>query len=100
MKRPLHDRPGRYPPERQGSLLATVEPSEEDLTRRVGLIVGPLDWHEGFGAGLTVWCGPLHGWRALGDLANPGYGGIMQLRGRLMFGMNWLVGEQTCDPGK
>jgi hypothetical protein len=33
-----------------------------------GTVEGPPGWHEGFGAGLRVWCGPQAGWRSLGDV--------------------------------
>ena len=46
----------------QPDLLAPLAPPAEDLARQPGTIEGPPGWHEGFGAGLRVWCGPALGW--------------------------------------
>jgi hypothetical protein len=64
-----------------------------------GTIEGPPGWWEGFGAGLRVWCGPLHGWRDFGELLGqpsavegPPVLGIMLHKGRLQGGLSWNLG--------
>jgi hypothetical protein len=75
-------------------------PLAEDLTLPVGTIEGPPIWWEGFGAGLRVWCGPLFGWRDLGELLGqppavegPPIATLLMQRGRLRAGLAWDLGR-------
>lgn len=49
-------------------LLSALAPPPAEATRPRGLIDGPPGWHEGLCAGLRCWCGPVVGWRDLGEL--------------------------------
>lgn len=49
-------------------LLSALAPPPADDARPRGLIEGPPGWHEGLCAGLRCWCGPVVGWRDLGEL--------------------------------
>lgn len=84
----------------QLDLLAPLEPPPEDLARPVGLIEGPPGWRDGFGAGLRVWCGPLHGWRDFGELLNAGAGGLLWHGGRLTVGLSWDLGPAPLRRGQ
>ena len=70
---------------------------QEDLSRPVGLVDGPPGWDEGFGAGLRAWCGPLVGWRDLGDLvgALPVRGTVTRHRRRLAISLTFDLGEHV-----
>lgn len=81
-------------------LLAPIEPSPADLARPVGLIEGPAEWWEGFGAGLRCWTGPVYGWRQLGDLTSlpavvgrPPAGVIIVHKGTMRIGLTWDLGK-------
>lgn len=68
----------------------------EDEARPVGTIEGPARWHEGFGAGLRVWCGPLVGWRDFGDLVRDGAQGvIVRHERRLSVSLTFDLGEHV-----
>jgi hypothetical protein len=88
----------------QPDLLAPLDPSPEDAAREVGTIDGPPGWEDGFGAGLRVWCGPLHGWKDFGEIARPGAGVLLWHGGRLTVGLVWDLGRaplrlrQATDP--
>lgn len=72
------------------------DPAPEDAARPVGLIEGPPRWHEGFGAGLRVWCGPLVGWRDFGDLIRDGAQGvIVRHERRLSVSLSFDLGEHV-----
>ena len=49
-------------------LLSALAPPPAESARPIGIIDGPPGWHEGFGAGLRCWCGPVVGWRDLGEV--------------------------------
>jgi hypothetical protein len=84
----------------QADLLAPLEASPADLARPIGQIDGPPGWAEGFGAGLRVWCGPLHGWRDFGELlGDPPAGGLLWHRGRLSVGLSWDLGRAILRRG-
>jgi hypothetical protein len=84
----------------QPDLLAPLEPPPEDLARPIGLIEGPPGWRDGFGAGLRVWCGPLHGWREFGELLNADAGGLLWHRSRLTVGLSWDLGPAPLRRGQ
>ena len=91
-------------------LLAALEPTPAAIAEEeaeapaedgppVGLIEGPAEWWEGFGAGLRCWTGKLNGWRQLGDLVGlpevfgrPPTGGILVHQGRLSVSLSWDLG--------
>ena len=77
-------------------LLSALAPPPADAARPRGLIDGPPGWHEGLCAGLRCWCGPVVGWRDLGELV----GGpdcervVVHQHGRLMVGLTFDLGPQ------
>ncbi len=75
-------------------LFAALAPPPAEAERPVGTIDGPPGWHEGFGAGLRCWCGPVAGWRDLGDLiGGPDCARVVVFQNhRLMVGMTWDLG--------
>lgn len=74
-------------------------PPLADLARPIGTIEGPPGWHEGFGAGLRVWCGPHHGWRDFGELIAPhGPATILSQWGRMSVGLAWDLGPGPARP--
>lgn len=58
-------------------LLTPLDPPREDVERLSGTIGGNT---EGLGAGLEIWCGPLIGWRALGELLGGGQAVVCRWR--------------------
>lgn len=81
-------------------LLAPLIPPEASAGLPPGTIDGPPEWWIGFGAGLRVWCGPLHGWRDFGDLLGvpgtveaPPRAGLLWHRGILQGGLSWSLGR-------
>lgn len=78
----------RPPAPEQLALLTPLEPSFEAL---VGIIRGPAGWHEGFGAGLEVYCGPRHGWRCMDRLIEP-RASFLLYRRQLIVGLAWDCG--------
>lgn len=72
-------------------LLSPLEPPREDVERLVGTVRGPI---EGLGAGIDVWCGPLIGWRAMGEVVmGAGQATVVRNRGRLYVGMTFDLGD-------
>lgn len=71
-------------------LFASIEPPREDVERLVGTISGNLD---GLGAGLECWCGPLMGWRALGQVLGGGSAAVVRHRGRMVCAISFDLGE-------
>ena len=62
-------------PEAAGSdLLAPLSPSAADAERPAGALrlAGTHRPVEGLGAGCEVWCGPMLGWRPLGEVLGAG----------------------------
>lgn len=86
--------------DRTTDLLTPLVPPEVAAGLPIGTIEGPAEWWIGFGAGLRVWCGPLHGWRDFGELV-----GMPKTReappllvlgwqyGRLSGGLGWDLGR-------
>lgn len=83
-------------------LLSALAPPPAEATRPRGLIDGPPGWHEGLCAGLRCWCGPVVGWRDLGELV----GGpdcervVVHQHGRLMVGGNPLPTPKGSSRGR
>lgn len=77
-----------------GDLLSALAPPPAETERPIGLIDGPPGWHEGFGAGLRCWCGPVVGWRDLGEvIGGPDAQRVVVFQhGRLMVGITWDLG--------
>lgn len=75
-------------------LFAALEPPKEEAERPKGLIDGPPGWHEGFGAGLRCWCGPVVGWRPLGEvIGGPDCERVVVFQhGRLAVGITFDLG--------
>lgn len=72
-------------------LLSPLDPPREEVERLVGTIRGDL---EGLGAGLECWCGPLVGWRALGDVLGGGQVAVVvRHRGRMACAISFDLGE-------
>jgi hypothetical protein len=76
------------------SLPDLFAPPPEDAARPIGLIDGPPEWWEGFGAGLRCWLGPAIGWRPLGEVIRPEAGGVpVHQHGRFTIGISFDLGE-------
>ena len=65
--------------------LFAPQPEEQGILP--GTIDGPLDWQEGFDAGLRVWCG-AGGWRPFEEVITS-VGCLMFYQGRLSTGISW-----------
>lgn len=83
-----------------GDLLSALEPPPEEAERLKGLIDGPPGWHEGFGAGLRCWCGPVVGWRDLGEvIGGPDAQRVVVFQnGRLSVGITFDLGPHRRPP--
>ena len=81
----------------QPDLLAPLAPPPADAARLVGTIDGPPDWHEGFGAGLRVWCGPAVGWRDAGEVRSI-VGCVVSHQGRLGVSITFDLGPGPSRP--
>jgi hypothetical protein len=73
-----------------GDLFSPLEPPPEDAARLVGTLRGNT---EGLAAGLEVWCGPVIGWRALGDLMGGGQACVARLKRRVLVSLTFDCGE-------
>jgi hypothetical protein len=77
-------------PEDQADLLDALAPAPEVQARPMGQILGPT---EGLAAGLSIWCGTLHGWRRVGELVGLGdRGQVIQVGGRLSVALVFDLG--------
>lgn len=80
-------------------LLSPLQPAPADAARLVGTIDGPPGWSEGFGAGLRCWCGPVLGWRELGQVVlGGGVGVVVSQHGRLTVGIAFDLGPGPARP--
>lgn len=72
-------------------LLSPLDPPREERERLIGTIRGEL---EGLGSGLECWCGPLIGWRSLGDvLLGGGQAVVVRHRKRLSVSLTFDLGD-------
>jgi hypothetical protein len=83
----------------QPDLLAPLAPPVEDVERPVGTFDGPEGWQDAVAAALArvrVWCGPLHGWRDVGELRG-GTTTPIWVRGRLSVALIFDAGAAVLS---
>jgi hypothetical protein len=70
-------------------------PPPADAARLPGTIDGPSGWSEGLLAGLRAWCGPVAGWRDVGELLGAGVGCVGFQHGRLILSLTFDLGPHS-----
>lgn len=86
----------------QPDLLAPIEAPAADGGPVPGTFDGPEGWRDAIDAIMArvrVWCGPLHGWRDVGEMRGGLHqsGGLLWHQGRLSVGLSFDLGPAVLS---